>query len=84
MLQQFIQDVREEKNGFRLDKPWRLEEKSLGVIVPVIREFKAKRTYIVLAEAENIKNKIIEMYLNFIFIRFNKSIFNSLYTNASI
>lgn len=56
MFKEFIESIREEKDGFRLDKPWRLEEKSLGVIIPILRKSQhGKRGYITLAEAEKIK-----------------------------
>lgn len=55
MFKKFIESVREEKNGFKFDKPWRVEEKSLGVIVPVLRKSRGKRNYITLAEAEELK-----------------------------
>ena len=55
MIKQFIESVREEKDGFILDKPWRLEESSIGVIIPVLRSIKKDRTYITLAEARHIK-----------------------------
>lgn len=55
MIKQFIESIREEKEGFSFDQPWRLEEKSLGVIVPILRKSEKKRGYILLAEAKNIK-----------------------------
>jgi hypothetical protein len=53
-VQNFIQAVVEEKEGFALDEPWRLNEESLSVIVPVKRTIEEKRDYITLAEAKNI------------------------------
>jgi len=47
----FIQSIRDEKNGFSLDQPWRLDESSLFAIVPILRVTKAKRSYITFAEA---------------------------------
>lgn len=54
-VQNFIKSVTEEKNGFILDEAWRLNEESLSVIVPVLRKSKAKRAYITLAEAKDVK-----------------------------
>lgn len=54
-VQNFIKSVTEEKNGFILDEAWRLNEDSLSVIVPVLRKSKAKRAYITLAEAKDVK-----------------------------
>jgi hypothetical protein len=55
MIREFIESVRDEKNGFSFDEPWRLEEKSLGVVIPIKRKSKAKRNYITLPEAKSIK-----------------------------
>ena len=55
MFKKFIESIREEKDGFSFDRPWRLEEKSLGVIIPIIRKSRRQRDYIVFAEAEKIK-----------------------------
>ena len=51
-ITQFIQAVRDEKRGFTLDQPWRLEETSLFAIVPILRKTAAKRKYITFAEAK--------------------------------
>jgi hypothetical protein len=55
MLRQFIENVREEKAGFSLSKPWRLEEKSTGVIIPILRKSSKKRDYITFPEAFKVK-----------------------------
>lgn len=55
MIKQFIKSIREEKDGFSFDRPWRLEEKSLGVIVPILRTSRQRRSYITLAEAKEVK-----------------------------
>lgn len=55
MIKEFIKSLREEKDGFSFDQPWRLEEKSLGVIIPILRESRKKRAYITFAEAKEIK-----------------------------
>jgi len=54
-MQKFIETIRDEKDGFRLFPPWRIDEDSLSVIVPIIRKTDNKRDYITFAEAENIK-----------------------------
>lgn len=55
MIKQFIELVKDEKDGFSFDKPWRLEEKSLGVIIPILRKSQEKRNYITFAEATQTK-----------------------------
>jgi hypothetical protein len=55
MVDRFIKSVRDEQDGFILDKPWRLDEKSLGVIIPVLRKSEEQRSYITLVEANKIK-----------------------------
>ena len=55
MIRKFIESLRDEKDGFSFDKPWRLEAKSLGVLVPILRKSKAKRSYITFAEANEAK-----------------------------
>lgn len=53
--QKFIETIREQRDGFSFDKPWRLEETSVGVVVPVLRKHKTERDYIMLSEANQIK-----------------------------
>lgn len=55
MIKKFIKSVRDEKDGFSFDQPWRLEEKSLGVVIPILRKSKEKREYITLSEASDVK-----------------------------
>lgn len=55
MIKKFIESVRDEKDGFSFDKPWRLEEKSLGVLVPILRDSDEARDYMTFAEARGIK-----------------------------
>ena len=54
-LSKFIESVREEKDGFSFDEPWLVDEKSLGVVVPILRKSDLKRDYITLAEASKVK-----------------------------
>lgn len=57
MIREFIESVVEEKNGFSFDRPHRLGEKSLSVLVPVIRKADWKRDYITLSETKNVSIK---------------------------
>lgn len=57
MIREFIRNVVEEKNGFSFDRPHRLGEKSLSVLVPVIRKADWKRDYITLSETKNVSIK---------------------------
>lgn len=57
MIKKFIESIREEKEGFSFDQPWRLGEKSLGVIIPILRKSRGKRDYITLVEAGAIKTE---------------------------
>lgn len=57
MIKKFIELIREEKEGFSFDQPWRLEEKSLGVIIPILRKSRSKRDYITLVEAGAVKTE---------------------------
>lgn len=50
-VKQFIDAVREEKDGFKYGKPWRYTKSSLVAILPVTRKSKEQRDYITLAEA---------------------------------
>ena len=54
MIQEFIESVRDEKKGFKFDQPWRVEEKSLGVIIPVLRKSQKKRSYVTFAETKDV------------------------------
>jgi hypothetical protein len=55
LVKKFIQDVIEEKNGFSFDRPHRLGESALSVVVPVIRKTNMSRDYITLVEAKDVK-----------------------------
>ena len=48
--------IRDETDGFSFGKPWRFNEKSLSVVVPITRKAGegAVRGYITLAESENV------------------------------
>ena len=54
-VQQFIDDVSQQKNGFKFDTPWRVGQESPNVIVPITRISNKKRNYITLAEAKNVQ-----------------------------
>lgn len=55
MIQEFIAEMRDEKGGFSFDKPIRVSEKNLSVVLPIIRQTVLKRGYIVLPEAKKMK-----------------------------
>lgn len=55
MIKQFMDNVKEEKDGFEFGKVFRFDEESVVAILPVLREKKIKRDYIVLPEAKNVK-----------------------------
>ena len=57
-IQNFVDDIREEKSGFKFGSPWRYSKSSLAAILPIIRKNSEKRGYVTLAEAG--KNVIIE------------------------
>jgi len=71
-LKQFINDLRNEKNGFTFDQPWRLEEKSMNVLVPILRKSKKRRKYITFSEAEDIKVKDTGQ-IDYVYITNNES-----------
>ena len=54
-INDFINAVKDEKEGFILDEPWRLNEETLFAIVPILRKSKKKRKYIMLAEAKDVQ-----------------------------
>lgn len=53
-IREFINSVKEGKNGFTLNKPWRLEKTSFAVI-PIIKKNEKEREYITFAEAQDVK-----------------------------
>lgn len=55
MIKQFMNSIKEEKNGFRFGKVFRFDEESVVAILPILRTSKIKRDYIVLPEAGNVK-----------------------------
>lgn len=54
-IKNFINAIREEKEGFSFGDPWRFDEASLVAVLPVLRQSREKRNYIVLAEAKKFK-----------------------------
>ena len=55
VLKEFVTDILEQRNGFRLGEPWRYSGKSAGVIVPILRDISEERDYVTLPE---VKDKI--------------------------
>lgn len=45
--------IRNQEGGFRYEKPWRKSERTLCIVVPVLREGAPPRYYITLQEAGN-------------------------------
>jgi hypothetical protein len=54
-MKALINDISEEKNGFKLGEPWRYSENSLGLVIPILRETKEDRQYILLEETKKVK-----------------------------
>lgn len=50
----FLWNVAEEKDGFKFGKPWKQSNKSLGLVIPILREKDIKREYVMLEETKNI------------------------------
>lgn len=57
IIKQFISDLRNEKNGLSFDQPWRIEENSMSVLVPILNKKQKKRKYITFSEAINVEVK---------------------------
>jgi len=54
-VEELISSIREEKNGFKLGKPWRHSDKSLTCVVPILKlTSDDERGYITITEAKKI------------------------------
>ncbi len=51
MLKEFLKNIAEEANGFRLGEPWHPTSGSIVAILPIMREVRQERGYITLSEA---------------------------------
>ncbi len=52
-LKEFLNDIVDEKHGFKLGKPWKFSESSLMVAVPILRNKAPKRHYTTMYEVLN-------------------------------
>jgi len=52
-LGEFVRNILEQKSGFKFEEPWKKSEKSLTVVVPIIRENAPERNYITLDEVKD-------------------------------
>lgn len=52
-LRNLLGNISEEKNGFKFGKTWRFSEKSLGVVVPILRTGCVERNYVTQSEAKD-------------------------------
>lgn len=50
----FMWNIADEKEGFKFGKPWRQSEKSLGIVIPVLRTKKIQRQYKMIEETEKV------------------------------
>lgn len=53
-LQKFCENILKKREGFELGEPWKFSDKSMGVIVPILRGGEYKRDYITLPETEKV------------------------------
>jgi hypothetical protein len=49
-LQSFLNDVVDEKLGYKLSTPWKYSEQTLGVVVPILRQAAPEREYVTMYE----------------------------------
>jgi len=52
-LEKFVEDILGKKNEFELGSPWKYSDKSMGVIIPILRGGKHVRDYITLPEVKD-------------------------------
>lgn len=55
MIKQFLDNVKDERDGFGFGKVFRFDENSVVAILPILRQSNDERNYIVLPEAGDIK-----------------------------
>lgn len=49
-LQSFLRDIVDGRNGFELGDPWRISDRALSVVVPIIRRNAPERLYVTMYE----------------------------------
>ena len=57
---ELLESIKEERDGFRLGEVWRLSEKALGAIVPILRHKNFKRSYVMLEELPKEKYQVLD------------------------
>lgn len=57
---ELLDSIKEEKDGFRLGEIWRLSEKALGAIIPILRHKEFKRQYVMLEELSKDKYEVLD------------------------
>ncbi len=53
-VKEFVNAIKDEKEGFSFGEPWRFDENSLTAVLPILRDSKEVRKYLVLAEAKRV------------------------------
>ena len=52
-LKKFVEDILGKKNDFELGSPWKYSDKSMGVVVPILRGGEYTRDYVTLPEVKD-------------------------------
>lgn len=57
---ELLNSIKEEADGFRLGEIWRLSDKALGALVPILRHKTFKRNYVMLEELPKNKYDVVD------------------------
>lgn len=60
LKQDLLEAIHNQSDGFRFGEIWRLSEKALGAIVPILRDKEFQRAYVMLEELDNKKYKVVD------------------------
>lgn len=51
-LEQFVENILSEKDGYKLGEPWKFRKNSMGAIIPILRSGEHVRDYVTLSESK--------------------------------
>lgn len=57
---ELLNSIKEETDGFRLGEIWKLSDKALGALVPILRHKNFKRSYVMLEELSKDKYDVVD------------------------
>ena len=60
LKQDLLEDIKNEANGFRFGEIWKLSNKALGALIPILRHKDFKRSYIMIEELDKKDYQVVD------------------------